>query len=92
MPMVWGIDSVVSASDGVGVIDLKTPPGGGGCCLCGSQLQAYTASLRGVVKKLKPKDLYKTINCIIKQISVFCKYLFFGQLRRRNDQEDTNGI
>jgi hypothetical protein len=47
---------------------------------------------RGLVKKLKPKGLYETINCIITQISVFCKYLFFGQLRRRNDQEDADGI
>lgn len=46
----------------------------------------------GVVKKLKPKGLYKTINCIITQISVFCKYLFSCQLRRRNDQEDADGI
>ena len=47
---------------------------------------------RGLVKKLKPKGLYEIINCILTQISVFCKYLFFGELRCRNDQEDADGI
>ena len=47
---------------------------------------------RGLVKKLKPKVLYETINYIITQISVFCKYLFSCQLRCRNDQEDADGI
>ncbi len=37
----------------------------------------------GVVKKLKPKGLYETINCIISQISVFCK-LFVATYRLCN--------